>query len=149
LATGTLVTPKVLPATAAEKHFPGRADGNNGNFFPVSLPANGGHLVGALAGQVAGVEKFRPGGSDFNTVPAASLRLAFQNHRLYAKACQFLGGYSAGVGLLDAAGERALAAYRKPARGGCVGSRKQAGRNCKLVKRAKGVAGRRYFIVIS
>ena len=106
-------------------HLSGRADGDEGDFFPVFLF----HLVDqVIVGQqlqaVIG-RNLNPVLVDEDPVEGVVLRFPLQDDGRIAQAGQDLEGLAAGIGLLDAAGQGAFAAHRDPAGHGRGGPAQQ------------------------
>jgi hypothetical protein len=83
---------------------------------------------------------------DKDLVQGVVLGLALQDDGRIAQPGQHLGPLAAGVGFLDAAGQRALAAHRDASRHGGGAAAEQPGGDDQLVVGPEGVAGGRHFL---
>ena len=124
-------------------HLARRADAHDSHLVAVALPQQLVRLVHSLADQVSGGDELGAVFVYLEHGPLAWLGLALHHDGLDAQVRQLVRGKAAGVGLLDAAGQRALAAHREAARRGRTGARYDARRDDQLVVRPQGMAIRR------
>ncbi|EKD34009.1 MAG: hypothetical protein ACD_75C02507G0002 [uncultured bacterium] len=123
-------------------HFARRADGDHRAFVAKSGIQFLHHLIIAAADKLGLFENRNPLSRNLQAVPLIRLGQTFDNQRLHPVFRQHLGGSSAGVGLFDGPGERALGPAGETARVGRLGAGEQARGDHQFVVGSERVAGR-------
>ena len=123
-------------------HLTGRADGDHAQFAGQTVVEGLDDREVAFADQLLFFVDGDALRGDHQAVPGIALGLAFEDQGLAAAAGEKLGRCAAGIGLLDGAGQRTLAADRDTAGVGGDGAGEQAGGEDQFVFRPEGVAGR-------
>ena len=120
---------------ASSFRSPARADGHVGHLVAVLLAQLLDQRVVVQQLQAVVDDDLDAVLVDEDLVEVVACRLSLQDDGGVAEPGQHLGGLAAGVGLLDGAGQRALAADRQPAGHGAGGAAQHAGGDDQLVLR--------------